>query len=153
MLQPFTMRILVAEDELLFAELIHRILEPALTEFKVTQTMHETMFAAEATPWDVILLDLRLLDSDVEASIDAIHRLRSLAGSPVVVVTGMPMPNLKERCLAAGAAGFVEKSVAFGATSNALRIAVIAATLHHPGQRSSALMDKVRILEGLVHAA
>lgn len=152
MISSFTMRVLIAEDEALFAELIQRNLHPALEKFKIVHTLRDAMLEAETGEWDMILLDLRLLDSDWKASMDMIRALKKAARAAVVVVSGMPIPGLREQCIAAGADGFCDKNVAI--TTNALRIAVIAASIHVPdGKRSTQLMQKVRILEELVKAA
>lgn len=148
-----SMEILAAEDDELSGELLERILHPILTRFDIVKTLAGAMTLAAEHNYDLIILDLRLTDSEIEASIRAIQALKRAGNAPLIVVTGMPDPTLRQKCLDAGADGFIPKQEAYSTSSHALYIAVYAATIHHPGERSVGFMDKVRILEQLVHAA
>lgn len=147
-----SMRILLAEDEELSAELLERILKPIITAFIITKTLEETLTVAANCEFDIIIFDLRLLDSDIEHSIQAIQRLKRAANAPLLVVTGMPDPTLKERCLQAGADGFVPKQEAYTMHSHILHLAVYTAIMHHPRPRGEGFMEKVAILEKLAAA-
>lgn len=145
------MVILLAEDEELSAELLGRILKPILTQFDVVKTLDETLKRVVEVAYDIIIFDLRLLDSDVENSIRAIQHLKMLSPSPLLVVTGTPDPTIKQRCMEAGADGFLPKQEAYSQASHALYMAVYACTMHS-SQKSDGFMDKVRILEKLAAA-
>lgn len=147
-----SMRILLAEDEELSAELLQRILKPIITAFIVTTTLAETLTVANNCEFDIIIFDLRLLDSDIENSIRAIQSLKRTANAPLLVVTGMPDPTLKDRCLEAGADGFIPKQDAYTLHSHVLMLALYTAILHHPRPRGEGFMEKVQILEKLAAA-
>lgn len=145
------MEILLSEDEELSAELLERILHPILTRFDVVKTLEATLTFAESHTYDLILFDLRLLDSDIDNSIRAIQHIKMVSPAPLLVVSGMPDPTLKQRCMDAGADGFLPKREAYSQTSKTLYMIVYACTIHNP-RKSTGFMDKVRILEQLAAA-
>lgn len=148
-----TIDFLLVEDEELSAELLERILRPIVTRIDMTRTLEGALNFATGNHYDIILFDLRLLDSDVDSSIAAIPSLKKLSEAPLLVVTGMSDPTLKDRCLKAGADGFIPKMDAYSPQSKALYLAVFTCSLHHSGKKSDGFMEKVRILEHLVNAA
>lgn len=75
----------------------------------------------ESGAYDVILMDLRMPGMD---GLTAIRELRSRespkAELPVIVVTADTAPDLRERCLAAGADEVILKPVAMGVLLDAV---------------------------------
>lgn len=64
--------------------------------------------AATALP-DLILLDIQLPDLDGYAVAESLRRSTSTA--PIVAVTSYAMPGDRERALAAGCCGYIEKPI------------------------------------------
>ncbi len=66
--------------------------------------------AAQHHP-DVVLLDIQLPMMDGYAVAVALRRNTDLAGMPIIVVTSYAMPGDRERALASGATGYIEKPI------------------------------------------
>ena len=66
--------------------------------------------AAEAEP-DLILLDIQLPGMDGYAVAKALRSNPALAGVPIVAVTSYAMAGDRERILAAGCTGYIEKPI------------------------------------------
>lgn len=60
---------------------------------------------------DLILLDIQLPEMDGHAVARAIKANAALKDIPIVAVTSYAMPGDREKCLAAGAEGYIEKPI------------------------------------------
>jgi len=60
---------------------------------------------------DLILLDIQLPSMDGYAVARALRKLEGLAAVPIVAVTSYAMPGDRERALAAGCTGYIEKPI------------------------------------------
>lgn len=66
--------------------------------------------AAQVQP-DLILLDIQLPVMDGHAVAEALKSDPALRGIPIIAVTSYAMVGDRERCLAAGAEGYIEKPI------------------------------------------
>lgn len=66
--------------------------------------------AAAAEP-AMILLDIQLPQMDGYAVARALRAIESLRGTPIVAVTSYAMPGDREKALAAGCSGYIEKPI------------------------------------------
>ena len=80
------MRILVAEDESLVAQLIRRVLEGSGDGVETVASCAAAIGRLEAEPFDLLLLDLHLPDGDGFRVVDRLERTD--APPPVVLITG-----------------------------------------------------------------
>lgn len=62
-------------------------------------------------PPDLILLDIQLPNMDGHAVCRAIRHIPSLKNIPIVAVTSYAMVGDREKCLAAGCNGYIEKPI------------------------------------------
>jgi CheY-like chemotaxis protein len=103
--------ILVVEDNERNLKLLRDVLEYAGYEVCAAQTAEDGIALAVSKPPDLVLMDLQLPGID---GVEALRRLRQsprTAGIPVVAVTAQAMKQDRERALAAGFDGYVEKPI------------------------------------------
>lgn len=75
-----------------------------------------------ARPYDVILMDCRLLDDQGFATATALRRSRGVsAGAPVVALSDQALPDARARCLAAGIDDCVAKPLSAAAVADVVR--------------------------------
>ena len=103
--------------------------------------------------FDVILLDLVLKDAGKMETLQEVRDLRKASDAPLIVLSGVPDPNLREESLAAGADAFLEKNLAASKRGIAVLMAVHAAILKHPkAHPNDSYLEHVALLEKLVHS-
>lgn len=152
------MRILLAEDEDNAAEIMRRFLGSLASVIDVRKSLDETLMAARTNDYDIIILDLRLTDSEASHSIEAIRTLKHTGNAPLLVVTGVADPDIERKCREAGADAYMHKIDAWKVdhmegehmVNDALMMALHAAILHHPKQRSHTFIEHVQALERLI---
>jgi CheY-like chemotaxis protein len=107
--EPLRLRVLLADDALDNQRLLVRILSRAGCEVDVAANGAEAIEAAAEDAYDVVLLDL---DMPVVDGFEAAWRLRA-AGFPgaIVALTAHTLPEVRERCLAAGCDAFATKPI------------------------------------------
>lgn len=66
---------------------------------------------AQANTPDLILLDIQLPLMDGYEVARELRTLKTLHGIPIIAVTSYAMPGDRERCLAAGCDGYIEKPI------------------------------------------
>jgi DNA-binding NarL/FixJ family response regulator len=103
------MRLLLIEDQPSAVDLTKRLLGEFASRIDDIGTLEGGIKMAQRFAYDVVILDLRLEDSDRANTIDSIPEVKRAAQAPVVVMTGWPEPGIKEKCLKAGADAFVNK--------------------------------------------
>jgi len=108
------MRVLVADDHPLYREAVRLRLERMLPGCKVVESssFQQIVQAAEtaaAEPFDLVLLDLHLLDMEPTAVVEAVMRV--LPGTPVLLMSGAAGAHDIKRAVAAGARGFLPKTM------------------------------------------
>jgi two-component system cell cycle response regulator DivK len=60
---------------------------------------------------DLILLDIQLPGMDGYAVAKALRAIESMRGTPIIAVTSYAMAGDREKCLAAGCNGYIEKPI------------------------------------------
>jgi CheY-like chemotaxis protein len=107
------LRILLAEDNPVNQRLAVRMLETRGHVVTVAATGGEAVRAAEASTFDVVLMDIQMPEMDgFEAT--AVIRSRERARGrtlPIVAMTAHAMQGDRERCLEAGMNGYVAKPI------------------------------------------
>jgi CheY-like chemotaxis protein len=104
-------KILLIEDNAQNRYLATFLLEHGGHEVLQAETGPEGLeIAAEVLP-DLILLDIQLPRMDGHAVARELKNDDRLKSIPIVAVTSYAMPGDREKCLAAGAEGYIEKPI------------------------------------------
>lgn len=115
------MKLLVADDHDLVREMIASYLESQDDiEVSLAATLDEALgIIAADGPFDVVLLDYGMPGMN---GLDGLRRaLAASEGRPVALMSGVATRSVAEEALAAGAAGFVPKTLGAKSVLNALR--------------------------------
>lgn len=126
-------------------EILRRYLNKFADKIDSSGDLAEAVSMSRSIRYDIVVLDLRLKDTDEYDSLAAIPEFKENKAS-VIVCSGIPDPGLKEKVLAAGASAFVAKDGSFG--QRALLLATNIAIINGPGDTS--IDDRVEILRRLV---
>lgn len=145
-------RLLIVDDEPLMVEVLRDFMEPMCSLIDGTDSLSSAAEMASKNGYNVILLDLNLRDTGKEEAFQTIRTLKSY-NCAVIVISGIPDPLLKDKSLAAGADGFVEKGPDL--TSHKLLVAANIAVLHLPRDsfKSDSFSEHVKMLQQMVEAA
>jgi two-component system, sensor histidine kinase and response regulator len=108
-----SLRILVAEDNVVNQALILRLMEKAGHTVKLAGNGHEALRAAEDNAFDLIFMDIQMPDMDGFSATAAIREQERRSGGhiPIVAMTAHAMKGDAEKCLAAGMDGYVSKPI------------------------------------------
>lgn len=144
-------RILICDDEPNMVELLAHMMAPISSRIDETDNLEDCIKMAQKNQYHLIILDLRLGNTGKAEAIEAIRQLKAFK-TGVVVVSGMPDPNVREEVLAAGADAFVPK----GRTplDRSLMIAAHVAVMHLPKDvdRSQTFDQHVQMLATMAAA-
>ena len=104
-------RILVVEDNDLNLRLVRDVLQHAGYVVVEARTGEQGVEIAQDGPPDLILMDLGLPGIDGTEALRRLRAIKSIHGVPVVAVTAFAMDDDRERALASGFDGYVEKPI------------------------------------------
>lgn len=144
------MRLLLIEDEESAVQVTKRLLGPFASLIHATPRLALAKKMVTEHSYDVVILDLSLLDSDREQSIEAIPELKRLAKAPVIVATGWPSDEIKQQCLNAGADAFVAKNELTRTVLMAVQVALEKAPQK---VREPSFMEHVELLQRILKTA
>ena len=115
------MNILFVEDDPMNRRVVKDMLDVAGASMTEAGDAEAGLRAIDSADFDMVLMDLRMPGMD---GITAIQRIRARpdakAKLPVIVVTADTAPDLRERCIAAGADEVLFKPVAMDALFDAI---------------------------------
>ena len=104
-------RILVVEDNPKNLKLVRDVLQYSGFEVAEAQSGEEGVALAGQDPPDLILMDLQLPGIDGAEALARLRQNRATRTVPVVAVTAFAMQDDRERALAAGFDGYIEKPI------------------------------------------
>lgn len=115
------MKLLFVEDDPMNRRVVKDMLDVAGAQMAEAADAEAGLAAIDAEDFDMVLMDLRMPGMD---GITAIKHIRARpdakAKLPVIVVTADTAPDLRERCVAAGADEVLFKPVAMDALFDAI---------------------------------
>ena len=108
-----SLRILLAEDNLVNQRLATRLLEKRGHSVVVAANGRETVTAFERESFDLILMDLQMPEMDGFEATTVIREKEKATGShlPIVALTAHAMKGDREKCLAGGMDGYLTKPI------------------------------------------
>lgn len=115
-------RILLADDEPLFAEATADLLRREGYEVDTVGDAHAAMAAVAATHYDLVLSDLEMPGNDDMALLRRITS--SHGGLPVIVLTGYPSIRSAMTCIDLPCAAYLTKPVEFPALLDKVKMAI-----------------------------
>lgn len=105
--------ILVAEDNAVNRRLIKKVLESAGHRVAIAENGKEAAHNAQKETFDLILMDVEMPEID---GVEATQTIRAAETSglhvPIYALTAHALPSDRDRCLAAGMDGFIQKPIA-----------------------------------------
>jgi CheY-like chemotaxis protein len=108
-----SLRILVAEDNMVNQALIRRLMEKAGHSVKLANNGIEVLEAVAESSYDLIFMDIQMPDMDGFTATAAIREQERSSGRrvPIIAMTAHAMKGDSEKCLAAGMDGYVSKPI------------------------------------------
>ena len=114
-------RLLVAEDDENNVTTLRDFLEVSGYEVHVARDGREAVAMTDALSPELILMDIQMPVLDGLAAIRAIRSSgRSISKTPIIALTALAMPGDEQRCLTAGADGYLTKPVSLKRLSKAI---------------------------------
>lgn len=102
-------KILIADDESDVVELIENALKLEGYDVLIADTGINALIQTIEQHPDLLLLDVRMPAGTGVGVYENILKRKELCQTPVIFITAFSTPELKERVLSMGAAGFVQK--------------------------------------------
>jgi CheY-like chemotaxis protein len=106
--------ILIAEDNELFIKTIVTYLTINGAKIITAQNGYEAISMAIENNPDIILMDIQMPGMDGYDAIQFMRDEPNLSNIPIIVLTGLDMPDDRERCLKAGANEYISKTDSLG---------------------------------------
>ena len=104
-------RILVIEDNPDNLLLVAMLLEPLEVDLRTAPDGPSGIAAAQAGPFDLILLDIQLPGMDGYQVARALRAIQPLAATPIVALTSYAMVGDREKALREGFTEYLEKPI------------------------------------------
>ena len=106
-----SVRVLVAEDNLVNQQLVVQLLEMRGHSVTLAQNGREVLAALEKDSFDVVLMDVNMPEMNGYQTTAAIRECEKGNGRhvPIIAITGLAMKGDRERCLQAGMDAFLCK--------------------------------------------
>ena len=102
-------RILVIEDNPDNLLLVTMLLSPLKVHLSTAFDGPSGIKAAQAEPFDLVLLDIQLPGMDGYQVVKALRAIPSLADTPIMAITSYAMAGDRERALLEGFTAYIEK--------------------------------------------
>ncbi len=105
------LRILIIEDNEQNMYMLSYLLETSGYSVRQAFSGREGIHMAQTDPPDIILLDIQLPEMDGYTVAIHLREIDTLKTTPIIAVTSYAMPGDREKALASGATGYIEKPI------------------------------------------
>jgi two-component system sensor histidine kinase/response regulator len=108
-----TLKILLAEDNLVNQKLATRLLEKRDHSVTVVLNGREALGALEKSSYDLVLMDMQMPEMDGFEAVRVLREKEKSTGKhqPVIAMTALAMADDRERCMAVGMDGYLSKPI------------------------------------------
>jgi CheY-like chemotaxis protein len=108
-----TLKILLAEDNLVNQKLASRLLEKRNHSVTVVLNGREALAALEKNHFDLVFMDMQMPDMDGFEATTILREQEKSTGrhQPVIAITALAMNGDRERCMAVGMDGYLSKPI------------------------------------------
>jgi CheY-like chemotaxis protein len=108
-----TLKILLAEDNLVNQKLATRLLEKRNHSVTAVLNGREAIGALEKNNYDLVLMDMQMPEMDGFEAVRILREKEKSTGKhqPVIAMTALAMAGDRERCMAAGMDGYITKPI------------------------------------------
>jgi len=108
-----SLRVLVAEDNIVNQKLVARLLEKRGHCVKIVGNGREALESLEQESYDLVLMDMQMPEMDGFEATSELRRREKQTGlhTPIVALTAHAMKGDRERCLEAGMDGYLAKPI------------------------------------------
>ena len=108
-----TLKVLLAEDNLVNQKLATRLLEKRNHSVTVVENGREALDALEKCNYDLVLMDMQMPDMDGFEATRILREQEKSTGKhqPVIAMTALAMTGDRDRCMAAGLDGYISKPI------------------------------------------
>lgn len=147
-------RILLVEDQALYADYLQRGLAAPERSFDVVHSATEAIERLGEHDYDLILLDILLPDADGRTLLTTLQDHSTTASTPVIVLSQVRETTIESECLAYGAEAFFDKSVPLERLSTAMANALARHHEHRTTSRhdpATGLLNRAGLREAFGH--
>ncbi|MEM9453991.1 MAG: response regulator [Myxococcota bacterium] len=147
-------RILLVEDQTLYAEYLQAGLAAPERSFDVVHSATEALERLSEHDYDLILLDILLPDADGRTLLTTLQDHSATASTPVIVLSQVRETTIESECLAYGAEAFFDKSVPLDRLSTAMANALARHHEHRTASRrdpATGLLNRAGLREAFGH--
>jgi len=105
-------RVLLAEDNTVNMELVHRLLEQTGLEVILAENGMEVLSRLREQPVDLVLMDVQMPELNGLDTTQAIRRMERFQNLPVIALTAHALVGDREKCFEAGMNDYLSKPIA-----------------------------------------
>lgn len=142
--QRRALRVLLAEDDPVHRELVAAVLRARGHCVGVVEDGRQAVEAVADRRYDAVVMDVQMPELDGPSAARAIRAMPVAATLPIIAMTGLKEPGVRDRCFAAGMTAFLAKPI----DPQAL-VAAVEGVPHRPAPERSSPVDLAALRQSM----